>query len=267
MKDVNILKNNGIDVDKGIELLGDIDMYDTIMEEYYNNFENRMRQLDFYKNSSDMANYAIEVHSLKSDSRYLGITLLGDMAYEQEMASKANDLSKVTFGYPNLVNEGNRVIGVIKKYLGLDESSVVIPKVEDVVVISPEQVNRSTQAILVADDSSIIRDFVKEIFSSQYDVLMASDGQEVINIVNSNPNITALLLDLNMPNVDGFQVLEYFKTNNLFGKIPVSVISGASDKDSIDKAFSYNIVDMLNKPFNMDNVKLVVEKTISMKNM
>ena len=138
---------------------------------------------------------------------------------------------------------------------------------EDVVMISKENIDNATQAILVADDSVIIRDFVKEIFHNDYGVLMAKDGKEVINIVNSNSNIAALLLDLNMPGVDGFAVLDYFKEHDLFKKIPVSIISGANDKASIDKAFSYNIVDMLNKPFNKNNVKLVVEKTIASKSI
>ena len=135
-------------------------------------------------------------------------------------------------------------------------------------MISKEEVELSTKAILVADDSSIIRDFVKEIFSSQYEVLMAKDGQEVINIISADPKrIAALLLDLNMPNVDGFGVLDYLKENNLFTVVPTSIISGASDKESIEKAFKYPIVDMLNKPFSRDNVKLVVEKTVGISSM
>ncbi|MEG1310115.1 MAG: response regulator, partial [Bacilli bacterium] len=66
-----------------------------------------------------------------------------------------------------------------------------------------------------------------------------------------------------MPNVDGFQVLEYFKNNNLFKKIPVSIITGDDSKEAIEKAFTYPIVDMLNKPFNEHDVKVIVEKTIN----
>ena len=70
-----------------------------------------------------------------------------------------------------------------------------------------------------------------------------------------------------MPNVDGFAVLEYMKENNLFTKIPVSIISGDSSKETIDRAFTYQIVDMLGKPFNESDVKRVVEKTILYKQM
>ena len=71
-----------------------------------------------------------------------------------------------------------------------------------------------------------------------------------------------ILLDLNMPKVDGFAVLEFMRNNNLFSKMPVSIISGDSSKETIDRAFTYDIVDMLGKPFNAANIKSVVEKTM-----
>ena len=276
MRDTNILTMNGVDVNKGLELLGDMTMYDSILNDFIDGYDERMKKIETYRLNNDMPNYAIEVHSLKSDSKYLGFMTLADLAYKHEMASKAGDLTSVNNHYQELITEAGRIIAVAKKYMGKDEEVPTTPGedinnrvVEDappvVQMISKEEVELSTKAILVADDSSIIRNFVNDIFSDKYEVLMASNGQEVVNIVAANPNrIAALLLDLNMPGVDGFQVLEYFNQNNLFTKIPVSIISGANDKESIDRAFKYPIVDMLNKPFNMENVKLVVEKTISL---
>lgn len=276
MRDTNILTMNGVDVNKGLELLGDMTMYDSILNDFLDGYDERMKKIETYRLNNDMPNYAIEVHSLKSDSKYLGFMTLADLAYKHEMASKAGDITSVNNHYQELITEAGRIIAVAKKYMGKDEEVPTTPGeainnrvVEDappvVQMISKEEVELSTKAILVADDSSIIRNFVNDIFSDKYEVLMASNGQEVVNIVAANPNrIAALLLDLNMPGVDGFQVLEYFNQNNLFTKIPVSIISGANDKESIDKAFKYPIVDMLNKPFNMENVKLVVEKTISL---
>ena len=274
MKDINLLTSNGVDVNHGLELLGDMDMYNSVIKEFLACYDERMKRIANYKNNSDMANYAIEVHSLKSDSKYLGFMTLADLAYKHEMASKAGDINSVVLHYDELVVEANRIIQVVKLYLDGDNVSAP-PTIEadnipnnNVVMISKEEVELSTKAILIADDSSIIRDFVKEIFSSQYEVLMAKDGQEVINIISADPKrIAALLLDLNMPNVDGFGVLDYLKENNLFTVVPTSIISGASDKESIEKAFKYPIVDMLNKPFSRENVKLVVEKTVGIGSM
>ena len=66
-----------------------------------------------------------------------------------------------------------------------------------------------------------------------------------------------------MPGVNGFEVLDYLKENDLFNKYPVSIITGADDRDTITRAFEYKIVDMLQKPFNERDVKRIVERTIS----
>ena len=91
-----------------------------------------------------------------------------------------------------------------------------------------------------------------KIFNSKYQVITAADGAIAIEEIKKDINnkIVACLLDLNMPNVNGFEVLDYFKANNLFVKIPVSIITGNDDRDSVDKAFMYPIVDLLTKPFN-----------------
>ena len=275
MKDVNILTSNGVDVNHGLELLGDMETYDSIITDFYDGYLERMEKIDNYKNSLDMENYAIEVHSLKSDSKYLGFMSLAEIAYKHEMASKANNVDEVNSSYNELVTEANRIFDVVSKYLGNEVSIAPIPEVEPVVaapqiveesvqVVAPNVVENSKYAILVADDSNIIREFVNDVFKDEYQILMASNGEEVINIVNANKDmIKALLLDLNMPGTNGFGVLDYFKENNLFSSIPVSIISGADDKESIDKAFTYPIIDMLNKPFSKESVKQVVEKTIN----
>lgn len=122
--------------------------------------------------------------------------------------------------------------------------------------------------ILVVDDSIIITNFIKKIFNNSLGVLTAANGYEAIEIVKANEdNISGMLLDLNMPHCDGFQVLEYFKQNGLFSKIPVSLLTGEESKDSIAKAFEYPIVDMLYKPFNAANAIHIVEKTISVREM
>lgn len=276
MKDVNILTSNGIDVNHGLELLGDMETYDSIITDFYDGYLDRMKKIDNFKNNSDMENYAIEVHSLKSDSKYLGFMTLADIAYKHEMASKANNIDEVNNSYNELVTEANRIFEVVSKYLGNNVSINPIPQVEPITesvpeiveetvqVVTPSTVENSKYAIVVADDSNIIREFVNDVFKDEYQILMASNGEEVINIVNSNKDIIkALLLDLNMPGVNGFGVLDYFKENNLFGSIPISIISGADDKESIDRAFTYPIIDMLNKPFSKESVKQVVEKTIN----
>ena len=123
------------------------------------------------------------------------------------------------------------------------------------------------KAIIVADDSMIIKNIVEKALSDEYVVLKASNGKEAIkHITDKKYDIVGILLDLNMPESDGFMVLNYFKNNNLFKKYPISIISGDDTKETIEKAFTYDIVDMLNKPFSTENIKNIVNKMIHINN-
>jgi CheY-like chemotaxis protein len=256
MRDVNLLTSNGVNVEKALELFGDMDMYDATMSDFLEMIDQKLANLRKYRETGDMPNYAIEVHSLKSDARYLGFVSLADLAYQFELKSKANDLMYVYDNYKTLLDEAHRVINLSKKYLGREVTENVISDM----VSGPKN-----GAILVVDDSNLVANFIKKIFDDRYEVFIASDGARAIEMV-SGPNadkIKACLLDLNMPNVNGFEVLEYFKKNNLFIKIPVSVITGNDTRDQVDEAFNYPIVDLLSKPFNERDIKRIIEKTIS----
>ena len=256
MKDASILRENGVDLDKSLELFGDMATYDQMLEDFLKEVDGKLADAKKYKDEGDMANYAIMVHSLKSDSRYFGMMALGDMFYEHELAGKANDYTFVINNFDKLMAEATRMIGVLKKYMGVEVNTM-----------APE-VNTATnemQTILVVDDSNIIRNFIQKIFEGKYNVKIAGDGEEAISIIGNTPasSIACMFLDLNMPGVDGFQVLEYLKSRNLFGQIPTGVITGAEDLDTIQRAFSYPIVDMLKKPFNEDSIRNFAVKTIS----
>ena len=122
------------------------------------------------------------------------------------------------------------------------------------------------KAIIVADDSMIIRNIIEKALSDEYVVLKAANGKEAIkHITDKKYEIVGMLLDLNMPESDGFTVLNYFKNNNLFKKYPIVIISGDDTSETINKAFTYDIVDMLNKPFTGDKIKSMVERMISLR--
>lgn len=118
MKTIEYLKQNGIDVNHGLELLGDMEMYDETLDDFLNECETRLLDLEKYKDNADMTNYAIQAHSMKSDSKYLGFTKLAEMSLEHEMKSKDNDINYINNNYDSLITEANRIINVVKNYLG-----------------------------------------------------------------------------------------------------------------------------------------------------
>ena len=261
MRDKNILINNGVNLDKALELFGDMETYDDTLNDFLAEIDKKLALIKEYKESADMANYAIQVHSLKSDGRYFGFEKLAELAYNHEMESKANNLYYVTDHYDELMTEANRILNVVKQYAGIT-TGVVNQEVAKPVMIKDK-------TILVVDDSNVVRNFVYKIFNNEYDILIANDGEEAMYIIKSNVDdkIVGVLLDLNMPNVDGFAVLDYFKENNLFQRIPVAIITGEGTDENIKRAYTYPIVDMLQKPFNENNVKNIVNKLIMIRNM
>lgn len=255
MKDKSFLISHGVNVDKSLELFGDMATYNDTLNDFLADVPSKLDKIKRFKETSDMANYAILVHSLKSDAKYFGFEKLAALAYDHEMKSKANDMYYVTEHFDELMTEAKSVVRIVQQYLG--QEIAIIQEEEKVVV--------KDQTILVVDDSNIVRNFIQKIFDDTYEVMIANDGAEAINIINQNLNnkkIVGMLLDLNMPNVDGFEVLDYFKRNNLFLKIPVSIITGEGSKEMIDRAFLYPIVDVLIKPFNERDVKRIVDRTI-----
>ncbi len=257
MKDVNILIENGANVKKALELFGDMETYDQTLEVFLSEVPDKVKKIENYKMIGDMANYAILVHSLKSDAKYFGFEKLAELAYDHELKSKANDMYYVTEHFDELMLETKRIINLVKKYMGVG-------------VITEEEykkpTNKTGKTILVVDDSNIISNFIVKILGDDFLVEVASDGKEALDMLEDSEkrkNIKAMLLDLNMPNVDGFQVLEYLKKNDLFKEIPTSIITGVDDKESIDRAFKYQIIDILLKPFNERDVKKILEKTLN----
>ena len=277
MKSPEFLTSKGIELEKSLELFGDIDTYNETISDFTSGITAKSERLKKYIEAKDMSNYAIYVHALKSDAKYFGFKKLADFAYEHEQKSKAGDIYYVNENFQHLLELVEESTEIVNEYLtGEDEEinvveePVMIPVVETKPVEAKTESIYTTKTILVVDDSNIIRNFVKRIYEDKYQIGTAKDGKEAIDIIEanqSNENILAILLDLNMPRVDGFKVLEYMDENSLFSQMPVSIISGDSTKSTIDKAFNYPIVDMLGKPFNDADIKRVIEKTLMYKEL
>ena len=237
-----------------------------MIKDFKASLKEKKSQIEKYFEEKDMPNYAVFVHSLKSDCKYFGFLKLAEKAYEHELKSKDNDYAFVKDNFEDLMEETRKVQGIVDNYLGNaeeTEDTYGSNTPETVEELGPE---RPEDIILIADDSEVIRIFVKKIFDFDYELAFAEDGEEALKIIEEHETdgrIKAILLDLNMPKKNGFAVLDYMKEKNLLDKMPVTIVSGDSSSEVINKAFSYNIVDMLSKPFNETKIKEVVEKTIN----
>lgn len=124
--------------------------------------------------------------------------------------------------------------------------------------------------IMIIDDDKMTCSLIKKIFDKDYDIIIANNGKEAIEYLSDNDNssfkanIACIFLDLLMPVLDGFSVLDYLNDNNYLNKLPVIIISGNYDKETRNRAYSYQIADMLEKPFNVQVVRHRIEKMINL---
>ena len=118
MRDVSILTDNGVNLESALEFLGDLIFYDETLEAFLTENETRIPNIEKYRKEQKMDDYAILVHALKSDSKYLGFTELAEIAYTHELASKANNVDEVNKKYIELIEKVEKYTELAKKYLG-----------------------------------------------------------------------------------------------------------------------------------------------------
>ena len=112
------------------------------------------------------------------------------------------------------------------------------------------------QQILIVDDEEVNREILKEMFKDgKYELLEADNGEDAVAKLKSNDRIVLVLLDIVMPIMDGFGVLEYMHGQNMLNDIPVILITSEDALDSEDQAYSYGVADVIHKPFYPHIVK------------
>ena len=113
---MEFLKEYGIDIEKSLELLGDMETYNEILEDFYSELDDKITNLEEYKNNNDMENYSILVHALKGECKYLGFNELADICYTHQLKSEENDIKYIVSSFDELVIEVKRIKNIIEKY-------------------------------------------------------------------------------------------------------------------------------------------------------
>jgi putative two-component system response regulator len=133
------------------------------------------------------------------------------------------------------------------------------------------EASKGKNSLLIVDDDIITRNILKKAFENDFNIETASNGKEAIELLDNNYknssevlNFVGIFLDIAMPVLDGFAVLEYLKNNGLINAMPVIIISAAEDKETRQRVYSYNIADMLEKPFNLEIIRLRINSFINL---
>lgn len=118
---------------------------------------------------------------------------------------------------------------------------------------SRREMKSRKRQVLVVDDELINRQLLGHILKSDYDVLYAENGKEALDIINSNyKTLSLVLLDLLMPEIDGYELLEIIGNDESYRKIPVIVLT--SEKSAEVKSLQLGAVDFIPKPYDMPEV-------------
>ena len=120
------------------------------------------------------------------------------------------------------------------------------------------------QKILIVDDAKFNRDILKEILGDAYNYLEAENGNQAIQMIGENIGIDLMLLDINMPQMNGFEVLEIMKRSQCIDEIPVIMISSEESVDAMRKAYEMGITDYITRPFDSVIVKKRVQNTLEL---
>lgn len=119
--------------------------------------------------------------------------------------------------------------------------------------------------ILIVDDSEMNREILSSILGDEFDILEAADGKECISVIRKyGRDIALVLLDIVMPAMDGFGVLEFMNKHEWIDDIPVIMISSEDSVASVKKAYEMGVSDYINRPFDVEVVHRRVFNTIKL---
>ena len=120
------------------------------------------------------------------------------------------------------------------------------------------------QTILIVDDAEMNRMMLRDMLGDQYDYVDAADGREALRILEKNVAIDLVMLDINMPEMNGFEVLEEMNRYHWIQEIPVIMITAEESVESMEHAYSLGVTDYIPRPFNLYIVRRRVENTLNL---
>ena len=132
-------------------------------------------------------------------------------------------------------------------------------------IVAAGRRNASRYRILIVDDSEMNRRILSEMLKGEFEILEAENGEACLDMLDRyETKISLILLDIVMPGMDGFGVLEYMNRNNLIRDIPVIMISGEDSGETMKRAYEWGVSDYIKRPFDMEVVHRRVLNTIKL---
>lgn len=145
------------------------------------------------------------------------------------------------------------------------QKGMVVTEESKFSAIDNETEIKDRHRVLVVDDSYMNRMILSEMLKSEYEIVHAASGEECIEIIEKyGTGIDIILLDIVMPGMDGFEVLNYMNNNHWIEDIPVIMISSEDSNKFIRRAYEMGVSDYISRPFDAKVVYQRVLNTIKL---
>lgn len=199
-------------------------------------------------------------------------TLRGKLLQIQEAIENATipncSRLKLTASIGGVISEDGQIDEAIAKadqlmYKAKDHKAQVITEC-DKTIFKKEKIQNKPK-ILIVDDSEFNRAILKEILEETYEIIEADGGNEALHKIDEyGMKISLVLLDIIMPEKDGFDVLKYMEEERLISDIPVIIISSEDSANYIRRAYEMGVSDYINRPFDANIVYQRVSNTVKL---
>ena len=199
-------------------------------------------------------------------------TLRGKLLQIQEAIENATipncSRLKLTASIGGVISEDGQIDEAIAKadqvmYKAKDHKAQVITEC-DKTIFKKEKIQNKPK-ILIVDNSEFNRAILKEILEETYEIIEADGGNEALHKIDEyGMKISLVLLDIIMPEKDGFEVLKYMEEERLISDIPVIIISSEDSANYIRRAYEMGVSDYINRPFDANIVYQRVSNTVKL---
>lgn len=199
-------------------------------------------------------------------------TLRGKLRQIQEAIENATipncSRLKLTASIGGVISEDGKIDEAIAKadqlmYKAKDYKAQVITEC-DKTIFKKEKIQNKPR-ILIVDASEFNRAILKEILEETYEIIEADGGNEALHKIDEyGMKISLVLLDIIMPEKDGFEVLKYMEEERLISDIPVIIISSEDSANYIRRAYEMGVSDYINRPFDANIVYQRVSNTVKL---
>ena len=106
------------------------------------------------------------------------------------------------------------------------------------------------QTLMIVDDSKLNRMMLMDILGDQYHYIEAADGRQAVRLLEKDLTVDLMLLDVHMPEMDGFQVLEQMNRFNWINEVPVIMVSAEDRREASERAYTLGVTDFIHRPFD-----------------